>query len=105
MTTTSPARTQLYLPERQPTEAGVDVVDHGVGRAASLGIGRLRCARVGHRLEEGAVSCPACRAIGLWPGIDRRKLSRAAPNLDKISRLAARRSSLSPETIRGMLVR
>ena len=64
-----------------------------------------RCARGGHRMTVGATYCVACRALGLWPRLDRRKLGRAAPDLDRIARLAERRSSLHIDTIRGMLMR
>ena len=62
-----------------------------------------RCVSWGHRMLEGATHCFACRALGLWPRLDRRKLARAAPDLERIARLAARRSSLDFETIKGML--
>lgn len=64
-----------------------------------------RCPRLGHRMVEGATYCLACRALGLWPRLDRRKLGRAAPDLDRIARLAERRTSLDLATIRGMLTR
>ena len=62
-----------------------------------------RCARRGHRLADDSDFCPACKAIGLWPGLDRRKLSRVAPSVERIARLASRSSSLDIDTIRGML--
>jgi hypothetical protein len=64
-----------------------------------------RCPRWGHRMLEGETACFACRALGLWPRLDRRKLSRAAPDLDRIARLAERSSAFDIVTIRGMLMR
>lgn len=84
---------------------GTTLIDDGAFIGPSPAAAQLPCPRRGHRLEEGAVTCPACRALGMWPRLDRRKLSRAAPSLDRIARLASRSSSLSPETIRGMLER
>ena len=64
-----------------------------------------RCARWGHRMLEDATDCLACRALGLWPRMDRRKLARAAPDLDRIARVAERRTVFDVETIKGMLTR
>ena len=64
-----------------------------------------RCARWGHRMLEDATDCLACRALGLWPRLDRRKLARAAPDLDRVARVAERRTVFDVETIKGMLTR
>jgi hypothetical protein len=105
---------------RTHTSARADVMlaVHGLANGPSVGLeGRdepvfavplpavlpRRCARRGHRLDEESDFCPACKAIGLWPGLDRRKLSRVAPSVERIARLASRSSSLDIDTIRGML--
>ena len=64
-----------------------------------------RCPRWGHRMTEDATECLACRALGLWPRLDRRKLARAAPDLERIARLAEQRTIYDIETIKGMLTR
>ena len=43
------------------------------------------------------------RALALWPGLDRRKLSRTGGRPRRVARLVERRTSLTLETILGML--
>jgi len=43
------------------------------------------------------------RAIALWPALDRRALARCHHDLACVSRLVARRSHLSPTTVRVLL--
>jgi len=43
------------------------------------------------------------RALSLWPGLDRRKLSRTGGCPSRVARLVARRTSMDLDTILGML--
>ena len=43
------------------------------------------------------------RALFLWPGLDRRKLSRTGGRPLRVARLVERRTSLTLDTILGML--
>ena len=44
-------------------------------------------------------------ALHLWPGLDRRKLSRTRGEPGRIAKLVARRTALSEECITGILRR
>jgi hypothetical protein len=43
------------------------------------------------------------RALALWPGLDRRKLSRTQGDPARVARLVGRRTSLPPEAIVALL--
>ena len=43
------------------------------------------------------------QALALWPGLDRRKLSRTGGRPRRVARLVERRTPLTLETILGML--
>jgi len=43
------------------------------------------------------------RALAIWPGLDRTKLTRTCGDPHRVARLVERRTTLSRETILGML--
>ena len=43
------------------------------------------------------------RALAMWPGLDRKKLTRTCGNLIRVARLVERRTALPREAILGML--
>lgn len=46
---------------------------------------------------------PRSRALAIWPGLDRKKLTRTCGNPNRVARLVERRTSLPRESILRML--
>lgn len=98
------APADVHENRRQASEARGADGDDGIVSLDLPGAQRDRRAR-GRCVDAAAREDPPTtrRALALWPRLDRRALTRCHGDAARIARFVARRTSLSPDTIAGML--